>query len=72
MVHGLRELTDPGVNWEKRMEKPGMEREAGGAEQAPVGIVGLGKTEYRAEPQFCPSECLGPWCFILQPCRLGL
>lgn len=26
-----------------------------GAEQAPVGIVGLGKTEYRAEPQFNAS-----------------
>lgn len=67
MVHGLRELTDPGANWERRMEKQGK----GGRDTGhdPAGIVGLGKT-VRAEPQFCRSERLGPSCFTLQPCRL--
>lgn len=45
-----------GEEWKSQAWK-GRQR---GAEQTPSGIVGLGKTEYRAESQFCPSECLGP------------
>lgn len=41
------------VNWEKRMEK---HRKGGmGAEEAPAGIVGLGRAQYRAEPRDCPQ-----------------
>lgn len=50
--HGLRELTGPGVNWKRRMEK---HRKGGmGAEEAPAGNVGLGRAQYRAEPRDCP------------------
>lgn len=40
--------------------------------QAPASIVGLGETEYRAEPQFCPSECLIPHALFCSQAGPGL
>ena len=35
-------------------------KERRGAQEPPVGTVGLGRVEGRAEPRFCPSECPPP------------
>ena len=38
-------------------------KERQGAQEPPVGTVGLGRVEGRAEPRFCPSECPPPHMF---------
>lgn len=56
IVHGLRELTDPGINWERRMEKPGVEREAGGQSKLLGALWDWGRLSTELNPSSVPRS----------------
>lgn len=54
----LQERYRPRCQWGEM--RGGTWKERRGAQEPPVGTVGLGRVEGRAEPGFCPSECPPP------------
>lgn len=71
MVHGLRELTDPGVNWEKRMEKPGVEREAGGRSKLLWALWVWGRLSTELSPSSAPVNASVPGALFCSHAGLG-